>query len=234
MRPFFPYIGSKWTMAPHYGAPIYNTVVEPFAGSAAYSVRHDVRRAVLVEKFDKIAELWRYLIGATPSDIRSLPVDFASVADLDIPDGAKHLIGFWISKGDAEPRLTRSSWARQYRHSHQAIIWNEAARERVARQVDLIKEWQVIEGDFTAAPDVEATWFIDPPYQTRGRACYGHWRVDFSQLSRWCQSRSGHVIVCEGADADWLPFQFMRETPARSRRGRGTARNTELVWTSGA
>jgi site-specific DNA-adenine methylase len=229
MRPFFPYVGSKWTSAPHYGVPIHAVVVEPFAGSASYSVRHDAKRAVLVERFYKVAELWRYLIAATPDDIRNLPIDFDSVADLDVPDGAKYLIGFWISKGDAEPRLTRGVWARQYRHSAHATVWNEASRDRVASQVDAIKDWQVIEGDFTGAPDIEATWFIDPPYQVRGRTCYGHWKVDYADLATWCRSRRGQVIACEGQGADWLPFRFLRN--ARATNGCHRAGNlNEFVW----
>lgn len=232
MRPFFPYVGSKWIMAPHYGAPLHGVVIEPFAGSAAYSVRHEAKHAILVERFYKVAELWRYLISASPDAIRKLPIDFDSVADLDVPPGAKYLIGFWISKGDAEPRLTRGSWSRQWRHSRMAQTWNEASRERVASQVERIKGWQLIEGDYTDAPDIEATWFVDPPYQVRGRACYGHWQVDFTAAADWCRSRRGQVIVCEGSGADWLPFRFLRNAPGMKGRHRSGV-SAEFVWTPG-
>jgi hypothetical protein len=63
------------------------------------------------------------------------------------------------------------------------------------------------EGSYEDAPDVEATWFIDPPYQhanRRGYLCKG---IDYARLSDWCRSRRGQVIVCEQEGADWLPFK---------------------------
>lgn len=230
MKPFFSYIGSKYTLAPRYGAPRFDVVIEPFCGSAAYSVRHNVKRAILIDKFPKIVEIWRYLISATPHEIMRLPVDFERVSDLDIPDGAKYLIGFWISKGDAEPKDTRSAWAREYRYSSNCKVWNEAVRHRIASQVNSVKEWEVYQGDYQIAPDIEATWFIDPPYLERGRACYGHWNVDYQELGVWCLSRRGQLIVCEGTQAGWLPF-----TPFANQRGTfgryRTGRSPEFAFT---
>jgi hypothetical protein len=203
VKPFFSYIGSKYT---RYGAPRYDTVIEPFCGSAAYSVRHSVKRAVLIDKFPKIVEIWKYLIGATPEQILRLPIDFDRVSNLDIPDGAKYLIGFWINKGDAEPKDTRSAWAREYRNSSWCSVWNEAVRDRIASQVNNIKEWDAYCGDFRDAPDIEATWFIDPPYLQQGRRCYNNWQVDYNDLSGFCRDREGQLIVCEGTKAGWMPF----------------------------
>lgn len=206
MKPFFSYIGSKYTMAPLYGAPRFTIVIEPFCGSAAYSVRHNAKKAILIDKFPKIVKIWQYLISASPTDIMKLPIDFEKVSLLDIPDGAKYLIGFWISKGDAEPKDTRSAWARQYRDSLNCRVWNEAVRYRIASQVDLIKNWEAYHGDYEISPDLEATWFIDPPYKERGRACYNNWKLDFDILEHFCNTRKGQLIVCEGSDAKWMPF----------------------------
>ena len=229
MKPFFSYIGSKYTLAPRYGVPRFDTVVEPFAGSAAYSVRHNIKRAVLLDTFPKIVELWRYLIAASPDEIRRLPIDFDRVSQLDIPDGAKYLIGFWVSKGGAEPKDTRSAWARQYRYATNCKVWNEAARERIASQVDRIKDWEARCWDFSNSPDIEATWFIDPPYAERGRACYSKWKVDYEALGRFCQSRRGQVIVCEGTDAGWLPFTEFANQRGTFGRHR-TGRSPEFAW----
>jgi hypothetical protein len=40
LRPFFSYYGAKWGLGRHYSAPAHWTVVEPFAGSAGYSLFH--------------------------------------------------------------------------------------------------------------------------------------------------------------------------------------------------
>lgn len=229
MKPFFPYIGSKWTLAPRYGAPSYGTVIEPFAGSAAYAVRHNAKRAVLIDQFPKIVAIWRYLIAATPGEIRRLPIEFDRVSTLDIPDGAKYLLGFWISKGSAEPKDTWSAWGRQYRHDSTCRVWGAAARERIATQVGAIKGWEAHVGSYRDAPDIDATWFIDPPYQLRGRHCYGHWRVDYQDCADFCRSRRGQVIVCEGAEADWLPFAPFAD--ARGTFGKfRTGRSPEQAW----
>ena len=51
MRPFFGFYGGKWRDAPkHYPFPEHDTIVEPFAGSAGYSVRYSDRNVILGEK----------------------------------------------------------------------------------------------------------------------------------------------------------------------------------------
>ena len=75
----------------------------------------------------------------------------------------------------------------------------------------------VIEGSYRdQSPDITATWFIDPPYQStsthpnaRGKGyAYGcnSDAVDYDHLSRFCRTRRDHVIVCEQPEARWLPF----------------------------
>ena len=43
MKPFFRYYGGKWRDCAKYPPPQFDTIVEPFAGSAGYSVRHHTR-----------------------------------------------------------------------------------------------------------------------------------------------------------------------------------------------
>jgi 16S rRNA G966 N2-methylase RsmD len=74
--------------------------------------------------------------------------------------------------------------------------------------------------------NVEATWFIDPPYQKAGKYYTGHNKMDFEKLGEWCKSRKGQVIVCENQGADWLPFRFLTE-----HRG-SMQKNTEVIWTN--
>ena len=50
LRPFFGYYGGKWRDAlKHYPEPDHETIVEPFAGSAGFSLRYAHRKIILCE-----------------------------------------------------------------------------------------------------------------------------------------------------------------------------------------
>jgi hypothetical protein len=93
---------------------------------------------------------------------------------------------------------------------------------------------EVIEGDYTEAPDIKATWFVDPPYHVNGRpqqrgmgyaeGCNSD-SLDYEALAEWCRERAGQKIVCEQEGADWLPFGHLRV--ARNSIGNNAA---EVVW----
>ena len=67
MKPFFTYYGGKYRAAPKYPAPRHETIVEPFAGSAGYSVRHFARDVRLYDVDPIIVGVWSYLTR-TPAD----------------------------------------------------------------------------------------------------------------------------------------------------------------------
>lgn len=206
MKPMISYFGGKWRLSGKMDPPVFDTVIEPFAGGAGYSLRHEPKRVILVEKNPIVAGIWRFLIRSFPEDILKIPLEFNSVDDLDICDDAKHFIGFLIAKGGSSPRKTRSPWARNPEYMHWSCFWSEAGRLRIAQQVNKIKHWEIIEGDYTEAPDIEANWVIDPPYKEKGHKYPTH-SLDYKQLSEWCKSRTGCVFVHEMAGADWLPFK---------------------------
>ena len=103
-------------------------------------------------------------------------------------------------------------------------------KERVASQLEYIRHWTVIEGDYTAAPDVAATWFIDPPYQRTGDKIYVHKArdIDYRALAAWCRQRRGQVMVCENDGATWLPFKRLYATSTAM----NGAANVEVLWTN--
>lgn len=209
LRPFWRYYGGKWRAAPRYPKPLHDTIIEPFAGAAGYSLRYAHLQVVLVEKYPIIAEMWRYLIGVTPAEVRRVPLVDA-IGDLPawVADGAKHLVGFCMNSAATSPRKQLSSGCRALRAQGRTMEgWTEARRELVASQVENIHHWCVIEGDYTSAPDVKATWFIDPPYNNAAGAHYVHSKLAYGELATWCGSRQGQTIVCENEGADWLPFQ---------------------------
>ncbi len=208
--PFWRYYGGKWRMAPHYPAPRHERIVEPFAGAAGYSMRYYWHRVTLVERYATLAEMWRYLIAVTPAEVRRIP-EVDDVADLPdwVPAGGRALVGFSMNSACSTPRRTLSAGRRKLRALHRQFEgWTTSLRERVAYQVTLIRHWAIVEGDYSLAPDDEATWFIDPPYQLAGKHyVHGSSKLDYPALGEWCTRRVGQVIVCENAGATWLPFE---------------------------
>jgi len=105
-------------------------------------------------------------------------------------------------------------------------------RRRIAEQVRGISHWRVIEGEYHDAPDIEATWFVDPPYSTKAGSYYPHQPESFDALGEWCRHRRGQVIVCEQEGASWLPFRAFGHIKPGAGKHRPD-RNMEVVWTSG-
>lgn len=231
LRPFFSYFGSKWMLARHYPAPSHSLVVEPFAGSAGYALRHFERRVLLVDLNPTIAGLWRYLIGVSAAEILSIPVDVDSMDDVHGCEEARTLVGFWLGRAQRAPSKTRTPWARDGRWP--LCFWGDRIRDRIARQVEQIRHWEVLEASYDSAPVVTATWFVDPPYERQGRWYHGASALDYAAVGAWCRSLPGQVIACENAGATWLPFETFRTARANSSRGNGRVSH-EVVWTKGA
>lgn len=72
IRPLFPFYGSKWRDARRYPAPS-NHVIEPFAGSAGYSLCWEPERVQLFDVDPIIVGVWQYLIGASQREVMALP-----------------------------------------------------------------------------------------------------------------------------------------------------------------
>lgn len=228
LKPFWNYYGGKFRDAPRYPAPVESTIVEPFAGAAGYGLRHYQRNVILVEKYPVIAEMWRYLIAVSAAEVRRIPL-VDSVNDLPswVPAGARYLIGFCMNDACTEPRTSLSAGRIKLRQMGRKFQgWGEGRRERVASQVDKIRHWKIVEGDYTQAPDVRATWFIDPPYSGPAGRYYKHREVDYEALGEWCHTRNSHVIVCENEGADWLPFQPF----SVFRQSVNGGRSREMAW----
>ncbi len=234
LRPFFSFYGGKWRIARRYPEPRHAVLVEPFAGSAGYALRHWRRDVLLVERDPVIAAVWRFLMTATPLEVLAMPdlPPSGVVAELELekrgwPPGAAHLVGFWCQRGGTSPNRKLSAWGRGGRYARQ--FWGPAARERIASQVQAIRHWRLLEGDYSSAPDIVADWFVDAPYQVAGSHYrFGSERLDFEHLGAWCRSRRGQVIVCENEGADWLPFEPFVDAKSR-RAGR---RSQEVVCLS--
>lgn len=205
VKPMFSYFGSKYKLAKAYGEPRHDLVIEPFAGSASYSLYWEPKKVVLIDKNPVIVSIWNYLIKATEKQIMDLPTKFDAIADLNLEYGAENLLGFWCAKGKVTPARSKSKWGKQYEDSPDCKVWGEPVKERIAAQLPKIRHWKCHEGYYTLFPNVKAHWFIDPPYQRAGKR-YPHKVDDYADLAAWAMERKGFVQFCENEGADYLPF----------------------------
>lgn len=238
LKPFWRGYGGKYRIAPLYPQPKFETIVEPFAFTAGYSLRYAKHRVILVEKNEVVAEIWRYLIGVRGSEVLRIPcVD--AVADLPawVPQGARDLVGFCLNAAMVSPCKTLSAGFRQQRYLHPSWSagWDELHRARVAEQVERIKHWQVICGDYSLSPRGRYTYFVDPPYNNaagrkypvRPKGTVEQIEAWYAQLGQWCQELPGQVIACENEGASWLPFERLGRMRHSINNGEGSR---EVVW----
>ncbi len=199
----FYYYGRKKQIAKHYPSPNCDVIIEPFAGSAAYSLfgTNWMKKVILVEKDPKVAEIWNWLINtATSKEIKNLPelkVGEKSSEFLHIIHAATKM-AFHFKTIKVTPVLERN--------------W-EISKRVMAENLHKVKHWELILGDYTLAPDIQATWFIDPPY--KGEHGMGYKQssklLDYSALASWALARRGEIIFCEGSNGDYLPFKTLLE-----------------------
>jgi len=213
------YYGRKSKVVKYYPNPIHDKIIEPFAGTAVYSLYENnwEKEVLLVDKYNVIVELWHYLQQATAKDILSLPdMEYHDNVDqhTQLSKEEKWLIGFNINGGSSQPKKTTMKYN----------VWNNI-KPVIAENLYKIKHWKIIEGDYRDIKNEKATWFIDPPYQTGG-IYYRHnnSKINFPELSDWCKSRNGQIIVCENTKADWMDFKALKKM-------RGSLHTTtEAIW----
>jgi site-specific DNA-adenine methylase len=214
----FSYYGSKSKIVDYYPPPKYKKIIEPFCGSARYSVKYFENDVLLLDKYDVIVGIWEYLIKANKKDILSLPnLDKGQkVDDFNLSKEEKWLIGFCINGGSSSPKKT----VKEYN------TWNES-KIKISDMVEKIKHWEIKKGNYDELENEEATWFIDPPYQFGGEWYVKNTKnIDFSLLSNWCKTRNGQVIVCENTKATWMPFKPMIDMQG------AMYKTTEAIWSN--
>lgn len=199
----FYYYGRKKQLAKYYPKPRYDIIIEPFAGSAAYSLYEENwrKQVVLIEKDAQVCAIWDWLIHhATAAEIEALPmlrVGEKSSEFLHIIHAVTKM-AFHFKTIKVTPILERN--------------W-EISKRVMAENLYKVKHWELIAGDYTLAPNVEATWFIDPPYQGDAGMGYryGSSLIDYGALSDWALQRQGEIIFCEGEHASYLPFTPLKD-----------------------
>lgn len=208
----FYYFGRKGVSAKSYPAPAYPLVIEPFAGSMAYSLHYRPPFAIGIDADARVAALWHRLTAMTVDDIREHPAPVLGERTDDL----------WHQLGEA----SNSSLRKNFRTANELLVGRFEQQRRLALRHHKYAQQNIIykHGDYRDAPDVEASWFVDAPYF--GVDGYKH-RPDFEQLARWVRARRGQVIVCEGEGAEWL--EFVEHARPRSI---GNTHHAELIWTA--
>jgi len=215
----FPYYGSKARIAKYYPTPEHGTIIEPFAGAAAYSQRYWKHNIILCDVNPRVVACWKFLIAATKRDILALPKvkPGMELHTLGLSEGEHALLEFHNYDGFAHVRDTKVG---------KRAIWNRY-QERLANLVHHFDHWKVFQVSFEKLPNDHATWFIDPPYMFGGEHYdFGTDGFSFASVARFARSRMGQVIVCENTKANWLPFRPLVEI-----KGCTNKTSVEAIWT---
>lgn len=220
------YYGAKTNIVHLYPRPKHDKIIEPFAGTARYALRYFDRDVLLVDKYEVIVKIWKWLQKCSPADVLSLPRKLEPGTKLDSLkfdcEEARMLMGFLISKGVESPRNSVTDWVARDRPNFTNFML-----KKIADSLFKIKHWDIRHGSYDQIENQPATWFIDPPYQFGGHSYpESNKRIDFNHLARWSMDRQGQVIVCETMKADWLPF-----TAFATHKGRA-GMQSEAIWTN--
>jgi len=208
-RAVLNYFGSKVSTAHKYPAPKHDLIVEPFAGGAGYSLCHWEHDVMLVDLNPPVVRAWQYVIRATPEEILALPLiePGQRVDELDCCEDARLLISWSVNMAVSHPcNMLTNGWKGNSKPEHYAAgwatVWGKKRRQRVAEVSAHIKHWRFQLGSYVGCPDLEATWYIDPPYVDAGSnyPC-GSSGIDYAHLAQWCRERRGQIMVCENEGA---------------------------------
>ncbi len=239
----FSYYGSKSKLAHLYPAPTGSLIIEPFAGSAAYALRHSPEHEVWINELDPTTfSIWKFLTRPDALDwvrrvvpaqvqtgqkVSTIIFDAHEHSHDPIPEGLVNLLRAEAHMGTAGTRANYDVIT-----SLSATCWNRRLRRRLEWVIPRIRNWTVTNLDYRALPLGEEhwTWFVDPPYQGAPGRAYRQNDIDYHELGEWCVDRQGQVIVAENEGATWLRFEHL----SIHRRGFNTVhRKTsvpEVMW----
>lgn len=217
----FTYYGSKSKIIHLYPRPKFNTIIEPFAGSARYALKYFDRDILLVDKYEVVTKIWKWLQQCSEKDILGLPklTKGLKIDSLNISEDERLFLGMLAGISSISPRNSVSSFSAEQNGRKNQY-------KRIADQLYKIRHWKIECIDYKEITNIEASWFIDPPYQIGGHA-YVESDIDFNYLANWCKDRNGQSIVCENMQADWLPFLPMKQSI-----GSNGTYQTEAIWTN--
>jgi site-specific DNA-adenine methylase len=216
----FSYYGSKSKIIDYYPAPMHGKIIEPFAGSARYALKYFDRDILLVDKYEVIVNIWKYLQKCSEKDVLSFPNykagDRIIKEDLDCVEQYE-LLRFLLQQGTVGGNKAYEWGVKSYKQNLKLIASN----------LFKIRHWVIQHGCYKDLANELATWFVDPPYQHGGHKYnQSNKNIDYSHLTAWCKERLGQTIVCENTNANWMPFKSMVEMQGIK------FRTTEAIWSN--
>lgn len=215
----FNYYGSKSKIIDYYPPPKYKKIIEPFAGSARYSLKYFDNEILIIDKYKTIIDIWNFLKSSSEKDILSLPKlkKGDNLKDFNLSEIEITFLQYITQHGTVGGFKVSEWGARDY----------ERAIKNISKNLFKIRHWEIRHCDYTELENIEGTWFIDPPYQHGGHKYkHSNKNIDFKFLSEWCKSRNGQIIVCENTKANWLPFKPMVDMSGIM------FKTTEAIWSN--
>jgi site-specific DNA-adenine methylase len=217
----FSYYGSKSKIVDLYPPPKHKKIIEPFCGSARYSLKYWQNDVLIMDKSENLISVWKWLQQCSKNDILKLPklTTGLDIRKIELSEIERTFLSYLVASGRPSNIVTKFM---DYDNGNQKVY------KRIADSLELIRHWEIKLGSYTELENVEATWFIDPPYMYGGE----HYKesnknIDFVKLAEWCKNRNGQAIVCENMKADWLPFK-----PLTKIQGACQTNTIEAIWSN--
>ncbi|HRA73194.1 MAG TPA: DNA adenine methylase [Niabella sp.] len=217
----FSYYGSKSKIVDLYPPPKHKKIIEPFCGSARYSLKYWQNDVLIMDKSENLINVWKWLQQCSKNDILKLPklTTGLDIRKIELSEIERTFLSYLVASGRPSNIVTKFM---DYDNGNQKVY------KRISDSLDLIRHWEIKLGSYDELENIEATWFIDPPYMFGGE----HYKesnknIDFGKLAEWCKNRNGQTIVCENMKADWLDFK-----PLTKIQGACQTNTTEAIWSN--
>ena len=205
MRTAFSFYGGKGMLSSKYPPPKYKTIVEPFAGGAAYSLKYYNHDCILIEKNKDVCAVWEYIKNPNKKELEKIPQHITpgmKVSDFKIDNPAFiNILRFAANVGTGGTKkkmetITKIGAKHFYKNTVQKILF----------WTDKIKHWQIYNGDYFDFDFGEASYFIDPPYQNQAGTLYkyGSKVIDYTNLKKYISTLKGQIIICENSESEWI------------------------------
>jgi len=200
------YYGAKTNVVDHYPPPKCDKIIEPFAGTARYALKYFEKDVVLVDKYDVIVKIWKWLQKCSEKDVLALP-RFKAGDNINEHkyncEEERLLCGFLVGFGFRGPRQTATPRLRNRPNAMNYTI------NSIASQLFKIRHWEIRSGSYEEIKNQEATWFIDPPYEFGGEHYIkSNKHIDYNHLGSWCREHKRLILD--------LPFSILQLNPLLS------------------
>jgi site-specific DNA-adenine methylase len=207
-KTIFSYYGGKGAISNKYPDPHYKTIIEPFAGGAAYSLRWYKHDVIIIEINKRTYDVWKFIqsknaikwVNYIPQKI--IPgTKISSIIEDDWPPGL-----VWFLRSAANVGTFGTNKIIETVTSIGAEKWKHNTVDKLIYWHSKIRHWEIIFGGYQEAPDLKCTWFIDPPYHNAAGEIYMHGSgsINYDDLKKWVLNRMGQVIACENEGCSWL------------------------------